>query len=40
VKVHYTTTRALRVSITIGFSQLLHQVCKKFDRPDNSLTLW
>ena len=40
VKVHYTTTRALRVSITTGFSQLLHQVCKKLGRPDNSLTLW
>lgn len=40
VKIHYTTTRALRVSSSITFVQLLRLICRKFDRPDDSLTIW
>ena len=40
VKVHYTTTRAIRVASSITYPKLLHLICRKFDRPDNSLTLW
>lgn len=40
VKVHYSTTRALRVSASITYQQLQHLICKKFDRPEDSLTLW
>lgn len=40
VKVHYATTRALRVSVFIGYNQLQSLICKKFERPDGSLTLW
>ena len=40
VKVHYSTTRAVRVSSSITYQQLQLLICKKFDRPEGSLTLW
>ena len=40
IKVHYTTTRALRVSSSITYQQLQNLICKKFDCPADSLTLW
>lgn len=40
MKIHYTTTRALRVVHDISFSSLSRLICRKFDRPDNSLVLW
>lgn len=40
VKVHYSTTRAVRISSTITYQQLQHLICKKFERPEGSLTLW
>ena len=40
VKVHYSTTRALRVSLSISYNQLQSLICKKFEQPDDSLTLW
>ena len=39
VKVHYSTTRAIRVSTSISFKQLESLICKKFDQEDDSLTL-
>ena len=40
VKVHYTTTRAMRVASGLPLATLLHLTCKKFDLSDNALTLW
>jgi hypothetical protein len=40
VKVHYSTTRALRVSTSITYQQLQNLICKKFGQPEDSLTLW
>lgn len=40
VKVHYSVTRALRVSTSITYQQLQNLICKKFDQPEDSLTLW
>lgn len=40
IKVHYSSTRAIRVASSITFDKLLHLICHKFDRPDNSLSLW
>lgn len=40
IKVHYSSTRAIRVASSITFDKLLHLICRKFDRPDNSLSLW
>lgn len=40
MKVHYATTRALRVSSSVTYQQLQHLICKKFDSPEDSLTLW
>lgn len=40
VKVHYTTTRAMRMNTSISFVQLQQAICKKFGCPENSLTLW
>ena len=40
VKVHYTTTRAVRVLYSIQFNQLGQIICSKFGQHDGSLTLW
>ena len=40
VKVHYATTRALRVSTSISYKQLQSLICTKFEVADDSLTLW
>ena len=40
VKVHYASTRAMRVSTSISFKQLQSLICKKFDRDVDSLTFW
>uniref|UniRef100_A0A1X7TTC9 Uncharacterized protein n=1 Tax=Amphimedon queenslandica TaxID=400682 RepID=A0A1X7TTC9_AMPQE len=40
IKVHYTTTRAIRVASSISYQKLVHLICRKFDKSDNSITLW
>lgn len=40
VKVHYSTTRALRLSRSSSYSQVEEAICKKFDVPLGSLALW
>ncbi len=40
VKVHYTSTRALRVSPSILYPEFQALICKKFDCPEDSITLW
>lgn len=40
VKVHYSTTRAIRMSSRVSYGDLQEIICKKFDLPPNSLTLW
>ncbi|KAL5483803.1 hypothetical protein EMCRGX_G020218 [Ephydatia muelleri] len=40
VKIHYTTTRAIRISKSAGFEELVQAVCEKCERPKNTLTLW
>ncbi len=40
VKVHYSTTRALRLSSTSSYNQLEEAICNKFSVPQGSLTLW
>ena len=40
VKVHYSTTRAIRISSSSSFKQLEEAICKKFSVPVGSLTLW
>ena len=40
VKVHYTTTRALRMSVDVSLDKLTRLVCKKFGQSDASLVLW
>jgi hypothetical protein len=40
VKVHYTSTRAVRVLYSVQFNQLCQIVCSKFGQQDGGLTLW
>jgi len=40
VKIHYHMTRAVRVSYSISYKQLQALICKKFELPDDSLTLF
>ncbi len=40
VKVHYSTTRALRLSCTCSYSQLIEAICNKFGVPLGYLALW
>lgn len=37
MKIHYNTTRAVRMSPSVKLNQFLHNICKKFDKPDSSL---
>lgn len=40
VKVHYSTTRAVRVAATITYKKLLGIISKKFEKEEDSITLW
>ena len=40
IKVHYNTTRALRVASDCTHEELIKLVCKKFEMPQHSLSLW
>ena len=40
VKVHYTSTRALVVDRHITLKDLEETVCKKFERPIGTVSLW
>ena len=40
VKVHYSTTRALRINISAKFHELEQGICKKFGCPLGSLTFY
>ena len=40
VKVHYSTTRALRMSSSVKFSELEHAICKKFGSSEGTLTFY
>lgn len=40
VKVHYSTTRALRLSRNCSYIQLEEAICNKFGVPIGSLALW
>ncbi|CAI8022822.1 Neutrophil cytosol factor 2 [Geodia barretti] len=40
IKVHYTSTRAVRVLYSIQFNQLSKIICSKFGAQDGTLTLW
>ena len=40
VKVHYSSTRALRVSSSVKFSELDKAICKKFGSALGSLTFY
>jgi neutrophil factor 2 len=40
IKIHYKSTRSIRVASSLSFDKLAHLICKKFDKEDNQLTLW
>lgn len=40
VKIHYTTTKAIRISKSAGFEELIQAVCEKCEQPKNAITLW
>ena len=40
VKVHYSTTRAMRINILAKFHELEQGICKKFGCPGGSLTFY
>ena len=40
VKVHYSTTRALRLNSSAKFNELDQAICKKFGCPTGSLTYY
>ncbi len=40
VKIHYTSTRAIRISKSTNLQKLSGLVCKKFEKQEGSLSLW
>ena len=40
VKIHYSSTRAVRISSSVKFSELDKAICKKFGNPAGSLTFY
>ena len=40
VKIHYTSTRAIRIAKSTDLHKLLELVCKKFEKQEGSLSLW
>lgn len=40
VKVHYSSTRAIRVNTSVKFADLDKAICKKFGNPQGSLTFY
>ena len=40
VKIHYTSTRAIRISKSTSLQKLLGLVCRKFDKKEGTLSIW
>ncbi len=40
VKIHYTSTRAIRISKSTNLQKLLGLVCRKFDKQEGTLSIW